>query len=510
MSNNVIKYNDEVITKKSKALLKRISTKKNRNQVECALEFSIKMHHGQKRKSGLPFVSHCIDVANILIDWNMDHTTVISALLHDVVEDTEVKLSDIENEFGSDVALLVDGVTKVENIAFRSKEHKQAENFTKLFLSLAKDLRVIIIKFADRLNNMETLQFLSPEKRKEIAMETKEIFVPLAHKLGMAKLKWELEDLSLKCLDLRAFNSIKKKIESSSRLNEDILLSTIKPIKTELNSYKIKSNIFGRYKSISSIHRKIKSRGKKFEEIYDLYAIRIVVDKIEECYLALGVIHSIYPPLQDRFKDFIATPKSNGYQSIHTTVLTKDSRLTEFQIRTKEMDQTAEVGVAAHWLYKGNDKLGEFDSQVQWLRDLLSMLNSDNSEPEELMDLLKIDMFEDEIFVFTPQGDLIKLPINSTPLDFAFAIHGGLGFTTVRSKVNKKLVPLSYSLKSGDIVEIETNKNQTPNSGWLKFVKTSKAKHEISKYLRKIELEESIKIGNEILEKSLRLSLIHI
>ena len=504
MSNNVIKYNDGVITKKSKALLKRISTKKNRNQVESALEFSIKMHHGQKRKSGLPFVSHCIDVANILIDWNMDHTTVISALLHDVVEDTEVKLSDIENEFGSDVALLVDGVTKVENIAFRSKEHKQAENFTKLFLSLAKDLRVIIIKFADRLNNMETLQFLSPEKRKEIAMETKEIFVPLAHKLGMAKLKWELEDLSLKCLELRAFNSIKKKIESSSRLNEDILLSTIKPIKSELNSYKIKSNIFGRYKSISSIHRKIKSRGKKFEEIYDLYAIRIVVDKIEECYLALGVIHSIYPPLQDRFKDFIATPKSNGYQSIHTTVLTKDSRLTEFQIRTKEMDQTAEVGVAAHWLYKGNDKLGEFDSQVQWLRDLLSMLNSDNSEPEELMDLLKIDMFEDEIFIFTPQGDLIKLPINSTPLDFAFAIHGRLGFTTVRSKVNKKLVPLSYSLKSGDIVEIETNKNQTPNSGWLKFVKTSKAKHEISKYLRKIELEESIKIGNEILEKSLR------
>ena len=504
MSNNVIKYNDEVITKKSKALLERISTKKNRNQVENALEFSIKMHHGQKRKSGLPFVSHCIDVANILIDWNMDYTTVISALLHDVVEDTEVKLSDIENEFGSDVALLVDGVTKVENIAFRSKEHKQAENFTKLFLSLAKDLRVIIIKFADRLNNMETIQFLSPEKRKEIAMETKEIFVPLAHRLGMAKLKWELEDLSLKCLDIRAFNSIKKKIESSSRSNEDILTNTIKPIKSELNSYKIKSNIFGRYKSISSIHRKINSRGKKFEEIYDLYAIRIVVDKIEECYLALGVIHSIYPPLQDRFKDFVATPKSNGYQSIHTTVLTKDNRLTEFQIRTKEMDQTAEVGVAAHWLYKGNDKLRELDSQVQWLRDLLSMLNSDNSEPEELMDLLKIDMFEDEIFVFTPQGDLIKLPINSTPLDFAFAIHGGLGFTTVRSKVNKKLVPLSYNLKSGDIIEIETNKNQTPNSGWLKFVKTSKAKHEISKYLRKIELEESIKIGNEILEKSLR------
>ena len=504
MSKNVIKDNNEVIAEKSKALLKRIPLKKNRNQVENALEFSIKMHHGQKRKSGLPFVSHCIDVANILIDWNMDHTTIVSALLHDVVEDTEVKLNDIEKEFGSDVALLVDGVTKVENIAFHSKEHKQAENFTKLFLSLAKDLRVIIIKFADRLNNMETIQFLPSKKRKEIAMETKEIFVPLAHRLGMAKLKWELEDLSLKCLDLRAFNSIKKKIETSERLNQDILSNAIKPIKSELNSYKIKSDIFGRYKSISSINRKMKSRGKKFEEIYDLYAIRIVVDKIEECYLALGVIHSIYPPLQDRFKDFVATPKSNGYQSIHTTVLTKDNRLTEFQIRTNEMDHTAEVGVAAHWLYKGNEQIGEFDSQVSWLRDLLQMLNSDSSEPEELMDLLKIDMFEDEIFVFTPAGDLIKLPINSTPLDFAFAIHGGLGFTTVRSKVNKKLVPLSYSLQSGDIIEIETNKNQTPNSGWLKFVKTSKAKHEISKYLRKIELEESIKIGNEILEKSLR------
>jgi len=504
MSSNVIKNNDEVIVNKSKALLKRIPTKKNRKQVENALQYSIKMHEGQVRKSGLPFVSHCIDVANILIDWNMDHTTVLSALLHDVVEDTEVKLSDIEEEFGSDVASLVDGVTKVENIAFRSKEHKQAENFTKLFLSLARDLRVIIIKFADRLNNMETIQYLSSNKRIEIALETKEIFVPLAHRLGMAKLKWQLEDLSLKCLDLKAFNSIKKKIETSARLNEDILSNTIRPIKTELSSYKIESNIFGRYKSISSIHRKIENTGKEFEDIYDLYAIRIIVDKIEECYLALGVIHSIYPPLQDRFKDFIATPKTNGYQSIHTTVLTKDNRFTEFQIRTKDMDHTAEVGVAAHWLYKGNDEMEEFDSQVLWLRDLLSMLNSDSSDPEELMDLLKIDMFEDEIFVFTPRGDLIKLPVNSTPLDFAFAIHGDLGFTAVRSKVNKKLVPLSYSLKSGDIVEIETSKNQTPNSGWLKFVKTSRAKHEISKYLRKIELEESIKIGNEILEKSLR------
>ena len=505
MNDNVVKSKEsDVIADKSNFLLDRISSKKDKKQLENALKFSVKMHHGQVRKSGLPFVSHCIDVANKLLDWKMDQTTIISALLHDVVEDTDVTLKDIEKEFGSEVAMLVDGVTKVENIAFRSIEHKQAENFTKLFLSLANDLRVIIIKFADRLNNMETIQFLSSKKRKEIALETKEIFVPLAHRLGMAKVKWELEDLSLKCLDLRSYNSIKKKIETSTKLNEDILSNAIAPIKSELDSYKIQSNIFGRYKSISSIHRKINNRAKKFEEIYDLYAIRIVVDKIEECYLALGVIHNIYPPIQDRFKDFIATPKTNGYQSIHTTVLTKDNRLTEVQIRTKDMDYTAEVGVAAHWLYKGGNEIGEFDSQVSWLRDLLSILSSENSDPEELMDLLKIDMFEDEIFVFTPRGDLMKLPVDSTPLDFAFAIHGGLGFTTVRSKVNKKLVPLSYNLKSGDIVEIETSKNQTPNSGWLKFVKTSRAKHEISKYLRKVELEESLKIGSELIEKNLR------
>ena len=505
MNDNVVKDKEsDVIADKSNFLLDRISSTEDRKQLEKALKFSVKMHHGQVRKSGLPFVSHCIDVANKLLDWKMDQTTIISALLHDVVEDTDVTLKDIEKEFGSEVAMLVDGVTKVENIAFRSIEHKQAENFTKLFLSLANDLRVIIIKFADRLNNMETIQFLSSKKRKEIALETKEIFVPLAHRLGMAKVKWELEDLSLKCLDLRSYNSIKKKIETSTKLNEDILSNAIAPIKSELDSYKIQSNIFGRYKSISSIHRKINNRAKKFEEIYDLYAIRIVVDKIEECYLALGVIHNIYPPIQDRFKDFIATPKTNGYQSIHTTVLTKDNRLTEVQIRTKDMDYTAEVGVAAHWLYKGGNEIGEFDSQVSWLRDLLSILSSENSDPEELMDLLKIDMFEDEIFVFTPRGDLMKLPVDSTPLDFAFAIHGGLGFTTVRSKVNKKLVPLSYNLKSGDIVEIETSKNQTPNSGWLKFVKTSRAKHEISKYLRKVELEESLKIGSELIEKNLR------
>jgi len=504
MSSDIISSNNNLIDQKSNALLLRLKSKKAKKVVKNALEFSIKMHENQKRKSGDPYVVHCIDVANILIDWNMDVTTIASALLHDTVEDTDITVEKIRKIFGNDVAFLVDGVTKVDNIVFKSEEHKQAENFIKLFLSLAKDLRVIIIKFADRLNNMQTIEHLSVKKRKEIATETKEIFVPLAHRFGMASLKWQLEDLSLKCLDPKGYKEIDRKISQSLEKSKTIINDVIKPVKKELKNYKINSDIFGRYKSISSIYRKIKLQNKNFEDIYDLYAIRIIVDKIEDCYLALGVIHSIYTPMQDRFKDFIATPKTNGYQSIHTTVFTKDNRLTEIQIRTKEMDNTAEIGIAAHWIYKGSEEMRDLDNQVPWLRDLLSIIMSEESDSEQMMELLKIDMFEDEIFIFTPRGDLVKLPVDSTPLDFAFAIHSDIGFTCVRAKVNKKLVPLSYKLNNGDIVEIETDKNQKPNSGWLNFVKTSRAAHVINKYLRAIEIEESIKIGNQILEKGLR------
>ena len=504
MSSDIISSKNNLIDKKSNALLSRLKSKKSKKIVKNALEFSIRMHENQKRKSGDPYVVHCIDVANILIDWNMDVTTIAGALLHDTVEDTDITVEKIRESFGDDVAFLVDGVTKVDNIIFKSEEHKQAENFIKLFISLAKDLRVIIIKFADRLNNMQTIEHLAPKKRKEIATETKEIFVPLAHRLGMASLKWQLEDLSLKCLDPKGYKNIDKKISRSSKKSKSIIDGVIEPVKKELKKYKIDSDISGRYKSISSIYRKIKLHNKAFEDIYDLYAIRIIVDKIEDCYLALGVIHSIYTPMQDRFKDFIATPKTNGYQSIHTTVFTTDNRLTEIQIRTKEMDATAEIGIAAHWIYKGSEEMSDLDNQVPWLRDLLSIMTGEDSEPEQMMELLKIDMFEDEIFIFTPKGDLIKLPIDSTPLDFAFAIHSDIGSTCVRAKVNKKLVPLSYKLNNGDIVAIETDKNQKPNSSWLNFVKTSRAAHVINKYLRAIEIEESIKIGNEILEKGLR------
>ena len=495
----------ELIDKKKNNLLSRFHSQKTITEIQKAIEFSVKMHAGQFRKSGAPYVVHCIDVANTLVDWKMDNVSIISALLHDVVEDTEVSLEEIQKEFGSEVALLVDGVTKIDNIQFKSNEHEQVENFTKLFLSLAKDFRVIIIKFSDRLNNMETIQFMSPIKRKEIAKETIEIFAPLAHRLGMAKVKWKLEDLSLKCMDYNSYNAISKKIEKNLNKTDKILAQTIDPIRKELKKYGIECEIFGRYKSISSIHRKMIDRGKKFEEIYDLYAVRIIVDKIENCYLALGIIHSIYPPIQDRFKDFIATPKTNGYQSIHTTVVSYENKLTEIQIRTKEMNELAEVGVAAHWLYKKSGSIDSLDSQVPWIRDLISMLTSEESdEPQDMMELLKIDMFEDEIYVFTPKGDLIKLPINSTPLDFAFAIHSELGFSTIRAKVNDKLVPLSYNLKSGDFVSIETNKNQKPSSGWLNFVKTSKAKHAIGKFLRKQEIEHQIKVGEAVLEKGLR------
>ena len=375
MPSDIISSINNLIDKKSNTLLSRLKSNKSKKIVRNALQFSIEMHKNQKRKSGDPYVVHCIDVANILIDWNMDVTTVASALLHDTVEDTDVTIEKIRESFGDDIAFLVDGVTTVDNIIFKSEEHTQAENFTKLFLSLAKDLRVIIIKFADRLNNMQTIEHLPPKKRKEIATETKEIFVPLAHRLGMASLKWNLEDLSLKCLDPKGYKDIDKKISQSSKKSATVINDIIKPVKNELKKYKFKSDIFGRYKSISSIYRKTQLQNKDFEDIYDLYAIRIVVDKIEDCYLALGVIHSIYTPMQDRFKDFIATPKTNGYQSIHTTVFTSDKRLTEIQIRTKEMDDTAEIGIAAHWLYKGSEQMVDLDKQVPWLRDLLSIMS---------------------------------------------------------------------------------------------------------------------------------------
>ena len=470
-----------------------------------AYEFAITHHEGQKRHSGEPYFNHCLAVANMLAQWKMDHFTIIGGMLHDTIEDTDASIQDINSLFGEDIASLVNGVTKLGGIRFSSREAKQAGNFMKMLLSVAQDLRVIIIKFADRLHNMRTIEYLPRIKRHRIAMETRDVYVPLAHRLGMAQVKWQLEDLVLQTLNPKAFGEIDSKIKSSHRVREKYISDITKPLLTELNKHNIQAIVYGRVKSYSSIYGKMVKRGKSFEEIYDKLAIRVVVNKIEECYLTLGILHQHFTPMQDRFKDFIATPKSNAYQSIHTTVIGLDGKLVEIQIRTKEMEETAEIGVAAHWYYKEDGASSKsIDSHVQWLRELVEILQAESSDPREFMHLLKIDLFSDEIFVFTPNGDLVQLPVNATPIDFAFNVHTEVGLHCIGAKVDHNVVPLNTLLNNGETVEVLTSKSQNPSYGWLKFVVTSKARNHINRFLRKATREESIKLGQQLLEKTLR------
>ena len=471
-----------------------------------AYEFGLRHHEGQKRLSGEPyFESHCVEVAKILANWNMDHVTIIGGLLHDTIEDTDATLEDIEEIFGSDVANLVNGASKLGGIRFSSRKAKQAGNFMKMLISVAQDLRVIIIKFADRLHNMSTINHLPRIKQHRIAVETRDVYSPLSHRLGMAKVKWLLDDLVLKTLNPDIYKEISSKVKSSNKDREKYIKTITKVLNEELNTYEIYPTIAGRPKSFSSIYGKMVKRGKAFEEIYDILALRMVVEKIEDCYLTLGIIHQIFKPLQERFKDFIANPKSNGYQSIHTTVIGPGGKLVEIQIRTEEMEQTAEIGIAAHWRYKeGPRDSKNVDSHVKWLRELLDILQSEENDPKEFMHMLKIDLFSDEIFVFTPKGDLLQLPVKSTPLDFAFEVHSEVGKTCLGAKVNHKTVPLNTVLQNGDTVEVITSNSQQPNYGWLKYAITSKARNQIKRYLKKQEKEESIIIGEEILTKSLR------
>ena len=471
-----------------------------------AYEFGSRFHESQKRLSGeLYFESHCVEVAKILANWNMDHITIIGGLLHDTIEDTEATIEDIKESFGSDVANLVNGVSKLGGIRFSSRTAKQAGNFMKMLISVAQDLRVIIIKFADRLHNMSTINYLPRIKQHRIAVETRDVYAPLSHRLGMAKVKWLLDDFVLKTLNPDIYKEISSKLKSSNKEREKYIKVITKILIEELKNYKINPLISGRPKSYSSIYGKMVKRGKAFEEIYDTLALRLVVDKIEDCYLALGIIHQKFKPLQERFKDFIATPKSNGYQSIHTTVVGPGGKLVEIQIRTEEMEQTAEIGVAAHWRYKEGPKDSKnIDTHVKWLRELLDILQSEENDPKEFMHLLKIDLFSDEIFVFTPKGDLVQLPVNSTPLDFAYEVHSEVGKTCLGAKINHKTVPLNSKLQNGDTIEVITSSTQQPNYGWLKYVITSKARNQIKRYLKKQEQKESIIIGEEILTKSLR------
>ena len=472
-----------------------------------AYEFGLHHHEGQKRRSGGSyFENHCVEVAKILAEWNMDHITIIGGLLHDTIEDTEANLEDIEKKFGTDVANLVNGVSKLSGIRFTSQKAKQAGNFMKMLISVAQDLRVIIIKFADRLHNMSTIEYLPRIKQHRTAIETRDVYAPLAHRLGMARVKWTLDDLVLKTLNPDDYKEIEKKLKSSHKGREKYIKTITDVLLDELEEYNIVPKVYGRPKSHASIYSKMIERGKTFEEIYDILAVRIVVDKIEECYLTLGVLHQKFKPIQERFKDFIATPKSNGYQSIHTTVIGPDGKLVEIQIRTEDMEQTAEIGVAAHWRYKdgsGTETKG-VDTHVKWLRELLDILQSEENDPKEFMHLLKIDLFGDEIFVFTPKGDLVQLPIKSSPVDFAYHVHTEVGQTCLGAKINHKVVPLNTELQNGDTVEIITSSSQNPNYGWLKFAVTSKARNRIKRYLSKKERDESIKMGEEIMTKGLR------
>ena len=470
--------------------------------------YSMNAHKGQLRKSGEPYFNHCSAVGIILSEWKMDYRTISAGLMHDVIEDTSCSYQEMADNFDKEIAELVDGVSKLSGIKFSSRREKQAENFMKMFLSVAKDLRVIIIKFADRLHNMKTIEHLSLIKQRRIAIETRDVYAPLAHRLGMNKLKTELEDLIFKTLEPEEYKKLQKKTSASKKKREKYIDNFSKPIKEELIKYNLDARIFGRVKHYYSIFGKMQKQNKQFEDLFDIFAIRIIVDKVEECYAVLGVIHQLFTPLQERFKDYIATPKSNGYQSIHTTVFGSKGRMIEVQIRTEEMDQTAEIGVAAHWVYKeegvSSKDVSKIDRHMRWLRELVEVLQQEDSNPSEFLHLLKVDLFKDEIFVFTPAGDVTPLPANSTPIDFAFQVHTQIGLNCNGAKVNGSIVPLNTILKNGDSVEILTSKAQKPSYAWLKFVQTGKAKSHIKRWVKKEQTEQSVQLGKEILEKTLR------
>lgn len=471
-----------------------------------AHEFSRRAHEGQSRASGEDFVEHCTEVAKILADQNLDSMSLAAALIHDVVEDTDTTLEEVEEEFGSEVALIVDGVTKIGKVQFRTTTEHQVENYRKLLLSMADDARVILIKLADRLHNMRTLEPLRPEKRRRIATETREIYAPLAHRLGMAQIKWELEDLTFKHIEPEAYRELADKVKERRRDRLEWVEALRAPLEKELKDAGIQCELYGRPKHLWSIYRKMIKRNKPYEEIYDLMAIRVITETVADCYHALGVIHTKWTPLQERFHDYIATPKSNMYRSLHTTVFGPGGRLYEIQIRTREMHRTAEHGIGAHWRYKEEQKRSrddEVDDTLSWFRQVLEW-QQDTREPEEFMEFLRIDLFQDEIFVFTPAGDVKQLPKGATPIDFAFAVHTEVGRHCAGARVNGRIVPLSKELTNGDTVEIITDPRQRPSRDWLGFVKTARARQKIRQWIRQDELDHSIALGRELLERELK------
>ncbi len=473
--------------------------------VARAYHFAHQAHAGQIRKSGEPFLQHIVEVARILAQLRLDTTTVAAGLLHDVVEDTEVTQDQIESRFGSKISALIDGVTKIERFQLESREARQAETFRKMLLSMVEDIRVILVKFADRLHNMRTLDALDDHQRQRISHETLEVYAPLAHRLGLARIRWELEDRSLKHLEPAFYREIREKVAMRREERERLIDGFKTPLAEELARSGIEAEITGRPKNFYSIYNKMRSRVKPFEEIYDLTAVRIIVGTVRECYHTLGLVHTLYRPIPDRFKDYIATPKTNMYQSLHTTVIGPQGMSVEVQIRTWEMHHTAEIGIAAHWRYKGGGagESSDLDQQMNWLRQVLDW-QRDATDPVEFMENLKIELFQDEIFVFTPKGDLHQLPKEATPIDFAFAIHTDIGLHCLTAKVDGQIVPLSTPLTSGATVQIITSPHQKPNPSWLEMVKTAKARQAIRRWVKEERLSQSVRLGQEILEHELK------
>lgn len=472
--------------------------------IKSAYDLAHAAHAGQKRASGEEYIIHPLHVAAILVDMHLDEATISAALLHDVVEDTTYTIEEMQEHFGDEVAMLIDGVTKLGRIEYKSKEEQQLENYRKLFLAMAKDIRVILIKLADRLHNMRTLKYMREDKQKRIATETLEIYAPLANRLGISSIKCELEDLCLRYLEPDSYYDLVENVKQKRQERQAFIDDAMEQLRERLVNAGVKAEIRGRAKHFYSIYKKMKRDNKDISEIYDLSAVRVLVDSVRDCYGVLGIIHEMWKPMPGRFKDYIAMPKSNGYQSLHTTVMTRGYPL-EIQIRTFAMHQVSEYGFAAHWKYKEAGKsigaAGEYDKKFSWLRQMVN-LQQELSDPREYVEALKVDVFSDEVFVFTPRGDVIDLPRGSIPLDFAYRIHTEVGNHCVGAKVNGRLVPLEYKLKNGDIVSIITNQaNNGPSRDWLNIVASSETRNKIRSWFKKARREENIARGAELIEK---------
>ena len=477
----------------------------NLTLLEKAYRYAVTAHQGQKRFSGELYITHPIGVAKILAELELDIDTIVAGLLHDVVEDTDITLEDIEREYGKEIALLVDGVTKLSKLEYRSKEEHQAENLRKMFIAMARDIRVLLIKLADRTHNMRTLKYLSSIKQQAISRETLEIYAPLAHRLGIYKIKWELEDQAFRFLERDRYYALVDRLNKKREERESFISQIMESLDPKLAEVGIRAQISGRPKHLYSISQKMKEQGKEFHEIYDLTAIRILVDSLKDCYGALGIVHTLWKPIPGRFKDYIAMPKTNMYQSLHTLVMVGKNELLEVQIRTWAMHRTAEYGIAAHWRYKEKEPKseGHFEDKLTWLRQIME-LQQDSKDAHEFMENVKIDLFADEVFVFTPKGDVIDLPAGSIPLDFAYKIHTDIGHRCIGARINGRLVPLDYELKTGDIVDIMTSKQGSPSRDWLNMVKSSGAKAKIRGWFKKERRDENLAKGKELLEKELR------